>query len=185
MSNPFRELYDYAWSVTRFLAGTNRPLPREDWVANLKLLSDLADRCIAASVDGFSRLEIEHRVRVLQEELRLAILLGPPFPDLIRALSDVWTLVLVTDNAANTPGQEKSASSAAVEALLDDMSQKILTIARSARSVDEKMRDICRVDRRFLGYASERWGKLLSVTASAIRQTPFWIEMRKSAPDAD
>jgi hypothetical protein len=76
-------------------------------------------------------------------------------------------------------------SGIALEALLDDGGRKILAIARSEKSADQRMREICGVDRRFLGYASGQWASLLDVTDAAVRKTLFWATVRKSAADAN
>lgn len=72
----------------------------------------------------------------------------------------------------------------AVEALLGDDSKEILDIARGKGSVDKKMREICGVDRRFLGWDSRQWAELLGVKSPAIRKTKFWKEDRPKAIEA-
>jgi hypothetical protein len=79
----------------------------------------------------------------------------------------------------------RSVSGDAVEALLGDEAQKVLKIARSGRSADSKMREICGIDRRFLGYESPQWADLLGVSDAAIRKTPFWKQDRQRAIEAD
>jgi hypothetical protein len=64
-------------------------------------------------------------------------------------------------------------------------SQQIWQVARSDQSADDKMRNICAIDRRLLGYDSPQWGELLDVTGDAIRKTAFWKKDRKRAIAAD
>jgi hypothetical protein len=73
----------------------------------------------------------------------------------------------------------------AIESLLGQESQKILGIVRSGQTADAKMRAICAIDLRFLGWNSEQWAHLLGVKGPAIRQTHFWTEGRQKAIDAD
>lgn len=58
--------------------------------------------------------------------------------------------------------------------LLEADGKKILAICRSSMNVNNKMRRICRVDRRVLAWSSPRWASLLKATDSAVRQTEFW-----------
>jgi hypothetical protein len=106
MSDPFRELHDYATSVIRFLTDPGGYPAYNARFAKLKLLTDLTDPCIATAVDGFDRPEVERRVRALREALGLALLLPGKDPDRIFALcfamADVRTLFLVTEKAAGT-----------------------------------------------------------------------------------
>ena len=73
----------------------------------------------------------------------------------------------------------------AVEALLGDKAQEVLKVARSNESADSRMRAICGIDRRFLGYESPQWAELLGVSDAAIRKTPFWKQDRRPAIEAD
>jgi hypothetical protein len=70
------------------------------------------------------------------------------------------------------------------ESFLDDAGREILKIARSTQSVDGKMRSICGLDRRCLGWNSPRWAEFLGVTSAAIRQTHFWKNDRQRAIEA-
>jgi len=74
----------------------------------------------------------------------------------------------------------------AIEALLsiDDVSQDILKVANSNRTVDDKLRDICGIDRRFVGLNSTKWAELLGKSTAAIRKTQFWKEHRDQAKEA-
>jgi hypothetical protein len=77
-------------------------------------------------------------------------------------------------------------SPSAVEALLlEEESQRVLAIARGDQSADDKMRAICAVDRRFLGWNSVQWAHLLGVKDAAIRKTTFWVSDRKLAIEAN
>lgn len=69
--------------------------------------------------------------------------------------------------------------SKAVALLLGKESHRILGIASSDKTADEKMRAICEIDRRILGWSSLDLGDLLSVKPSAIRKTAFWKECHR------
>jgi hypothetical protein len=86
---------------------------------------------------------------------------------------------------AAPPKLSRPESRNAVEALLGDDAQQILTIVRSDKSADSRMREICGIDRRFLGYNSTQWAQLLSTSDAAIRKTPFWKQDRQRAIEAD
>jgi hypothetical protein len=76
-------------------------------------------------------------------------------------------------------------SAEAVEAFLGDGHQEAMRIARDTRlSADDRMRQICRLDRRLLVWNSTRWGKLLGVSAAAVRKTHFWLTDRPAAIEA-
>ena len=79
----------------------------------------------------------------------------------------------------------KAAKQAAVERLLGEESAKVLSIANSKKSADDKMREICGIDLQFLAYSSPEWAVLLGVTDAAIRKTTFWNEDRHKAIEAD
>jgi hypothetical protein len=104
MPDPFRALYEYATSVILFLTGPGGYPASNARFAKLKSLTDLTDRCVATTVDGFDRAEVERRVLTLRQALGLALL--QPSRDRIFALCfampDVRTLFLVTDKAAGT-----------------------------------------------------------------------------------
>lgn len=91
--------------------------------------------------------------------------------------------------AATTPPGENSEppgpTANAVEALLGDDTQAILKVAGSNESADTRMRQICGIDRQFLGYNSGRWAELLGVKGAAIRKTAFWKHDRKRAIEAN
>lgn len=62
----------------------------------------------------------------------------------------------------------------AIDTLIDETGAKILEIARSDKSTDSKMREICELDNRAAGWKSAMWAKLLGVSDAAIRKTQFW-----------
>lgn len=76
------------------------------------------------------------------------------------------------------PKPGRTVSGSAVEMLLDP---EILEVVQSGQSSDDKMRRICDIDRRFLGFDSEQWANLLGVKGGAIRKNPFWTTGRKRA----
>jgi hypothetical protein len=80
-----------------------------------------------------------------------------------------------------TPGDGASPISGdALKALFgDNVSVQILEIARSqTTSADNKMREICYLDRRMLAKNSVEWAEALGITDSGVRQTLFWREDR-------
>ena len=92
--------------------------------------------------------------------------------------------VKLQEAAKKSESIESRSSAVAVEALMGTESREVLNIANSDKPVDTKMRDICGVDLRFLGYNSERWSELVGVTSAAIRQTYFWKVDRRKAIEA-
>ena len=93
------------------------------------------------------------------------------------------------DSLTSPPGSVRDGNAGnaptAVEALLGDEFKETLRIARSKMSADNKMREICRNDRRFLAWDSVKWASLLGVTDAAIRKTLFWRVDRLKAIEAD
>jgi hypothetical protein len=81
---------------------------------------------------------------------------------------------------ANEPKRRQGrnpVSAAAVEVMLGKEFQMILTIARQDNlNLVEKMRAICRIDRRFRGFDSPQWAALLGVSPGRVRQE--WKEFR-------
>jgi hypothetical protein len=52
---------------------------------------------------------------------------------------------------------------------------KILSVAREQdRSANDRMYAIIKMDQRYEGFDSTKWGELLAVTPDAVRQTDFW-----------
>jgi hypothetical protein len=71
------------------------------------------------------------------------------------------------------------ASAAIVERLLvlvgDGRALQILSVAKDkAKSVDNRMLAIVKIDSRFEGFNSRLWAELLDVTPAAIRKACFW-----------
>ena len=59
--------------------------------------------------------------------------------------------------------------------MLDENAVKITAIAQDkAKSADERMKEIVRLDSRFKGKNSTEWASLLDVKSPAIRQTESW-----------
>jgi hypothetical protein len=66
-----------------------------------------------------------------------------------------------------------------IAALGDDNAVRVYAIARDkSKSVDERQRALCALDRRFVGFTSDQWGNLLGATGSAARQTNWWKQDR-------
>lgn len=62
----------------------------------------------------------------------------------------------------------------------DDEALMVLAVARDPdKTANEKLGEICRIDRRFFGYDSARLGDLLGVDSAVIRQTEWWRTDRK------
>jgi hypothetical protein len=70
---------------------------------------------------------------------------------------------------------------AALEKLLGPENAKVLKIAQSGLSVDDRIRAICAIDIRFISWDSRGWAELLGVADGAVRNTPYWKEDRKRA----
>ncbi len=73
----------------------------------------------------------------------------------------------------------------AIKHLLCEGSEEILRVCDSDATVDDKMRNICRCDRRFLFLKSPNWSALLKVTDGAVRRTAFWKQDRVMAIEAE
>jgi hypothetical protein len=86
---------------------------------------------------------------------------------------------------SDRPKPRQGVPGSGVELLLEEDAKAVLGIAHSKRSADVKMRDICRLDRRYLGWDSGQWAELLQVSDAAIRRTRFWKEDRRRAIEAD
>lgn len=61
----------------------------------------------------------------------------------------------------------------------------VLGIVNSEDPVDDKMRDLCRFDRRYVAWNSNEWAGLLKVSPAAIRKSKFWKHDREDAIVAD
>lgn len=75
---------------------------------------------------------------------------------------------------AASPADGETMSATQIHVMMGAESAQILTIARSAKTADRRMREIYEVDRRCLGWKSTVWAQLLNVKSPAIRQTDFW-----------
>lgn len=63
--------------------------------------------------------------------------------------------------------------------MVGDTGAQVMRIATDdSITTDQKMRELCKVDRRYLGFNSKQWSVVLGVTPSAIRQTGFWQEIQ-------
>ena len=61
----------------------------------------------------------------------------------------------------------------------DEVSLLVIGVAsETQKSVEEKMKAILAIDRRYAGYNSPQWARLLHVSTSAIRQTPLWKDQK-------
>jgi hypothetical protein len=89
---------------------------------------------------------------------------------------------------SSIPAASQSATTLDIQALAaalgDDNAAKILKLAHDDKlSVDQKCRLIATIDRKYYGYDSPEWTKLLRrrgkpVSDGAVRQTPWWREDR-------
>ncbi len=86
-----------------------------------------------------------------------------------------------TSVLSNHPEPTRKRSANPVEAVLDEDGKKILTLARSDRSADERMRLIRAVNESYALWTSPKWADLLGVSEGAIRKTDFWKIDRKEA----
>jgi hypothetical protein len=70
-------------------------------------------------------------------------------------------------------------------AMLDDTGVEVLRVLSNPKmSVDQKMRELIRLDLRYGGFNSTRWAEMLEVTSQAIRQTDCWKECHPRKPGA-
>lgn len=94
-------------------------------------------------------------------------------------------LLVDSDSEVAIQADAADESSEAAEVLtipkscVDEDTIRINEIAQGTGSAEDRMRAIVDVDRRAMGWNSERWGKLLSVKSPAIRQTDLWIEWQR------
>ncbi len=103
-----------------------------------------------------------------------------------------WTEIHLTGSGelellseCKQPTLKKGDGAFAVEALLGEDGKKILAIAHSERSADDRAIEICRTHpERFLVWKSAQWAGLLRVSAPAIRKGRFWKEYRLKALEA-
>jgi hypothetical protein len=110
-------------------------------------------------------------------------------PEMLRAEAEAACRLLegkqpVDDSGGGREQSVNSQSARAIEALLGEEGEKVLGIAHSDDTADDKMRAICGIDRRCLAWKSPLWADLLHVSEPAIRQTKFWKEDRPKANEA-
>ena len=89
----------------------------------------------------------------------------------------------VSEETLSEPKEWNSVNAA--EFFLGEEMGKILKIAESDKSCDDKMRKICGIDRRYIPWKSPRWAKSLNVSEAAIRNTKFWKEDLPKLREAD
>jgi hypothetical protein len=99
------------------------------------------------------------------------------------AVLDRW-LLLPPKGSGEVAGDQPPAAARALEALMGEEDGEILKIARSGASADNRMREICRIDRTKLAWDSQRWVRLLDVSRQAIEKTTFWVDDRPAAIEA-
>jgi hypothetical protein len=114
-----------------------------------------------------------------------------------RATADVDAMTLVEfgeairrRNAAASAAPEVDAQSQGgaarpLELLVGKETKEILAIAKSDKTVEDRMRAICAVDLRYLEWDSPTWAKLLDCTPEAVRKSDFWKLDRPRAIEAN
>ncbi len=142
-------------------------------------LSTAVEFCLSSSLAFRQRFAPHHPYHRLPEGYS-----GPRVTSVIEAywqlgLLDPGKAALALHRIARTAATTKEGKKPAVETLLGEDSGEILKIAGSKKSTDTRMREICRLDRRHVGWNSPRWADLLDVSEGAVRKTPFWKELRK------
>lgn len=140
--------------------------------------------------------QLEEQARRLVEEYKQlaegVLHQGQPLePVLLDSGADLPPTILaeIAEKLAELPPateteSERTPPATAVEALLGKTGDEILTITRSRLSADDKMREICRIDRNRLASKSKEWAELLGVSEAAIRKTSFWKVDRPAALEA-
>jgi hypothetical protein len=105
--NSFHDLIDYSRSVAHFLCEAitkpSRHPPREAQVAQLQLLDDVINRCLVTPVPRVDPLEVEYRVRTVQDALRRSLQTPGTFPNLVELLPPIHFLALQVDAASEAP----------------------------------------------------------------------------------
>jgi hypothetical protein len=163
-------------------------------------LTRLRAACLhAALLPGVPPLEVARRVDGLTGLCHQAITLAAPvwrdrfdqaaraalddaLDRVVNALRPVEQLGHLAAGAAAPPADMPEANDAgsvrAIEAVLRlEENQAVLAIAGSAKTAEEKLRELCAFDKRFLAWDSPQWADLLGVTARAVRDTRFWKEV--------
>jgi hypothetical protein len=105
------------------------------------------------------------------------------------AVVQTWIANVETDLAIGKPPTD-AASAEVVGRLLrlvgDQEALMVLHIARDAHmTVNEKLSEIGKIDKRFMGYKSPQLGELLGVADAIIRQTEWWNGPRKKVTGPD
>jgi hypothetical protein len=86
----------------------------------------------------------------------------------------------VVPQGTTPPKGKRPIPAAVIESLLGDESRRVMQIAESEdHDTEKKLRLICAIDRRHLGWTSEQFGQLLGVRSAAIRKTRFWTVERR------
>jgi hypothetical protein len=93
-------------------------------------------------------------------------------------------LKLPSDETPQKTGGHLSAR--ACELLLSEGALLVANIARQENtSLDNKLRSIARLDKRYYAWDSEVWAEFFGVTPGAIRRTKFWRVDRKQYMEAE
>jgi hypothetical protein len=90
-----------------------------------------------------------------------------------------------TEENGSKPKPKEPNPANAAEFFLGEEMGEILKIAGLDKSCNDKMREICGIDRRFIPWKSPRWAKSLQVSEAAIRNTKFWKVDRPKLREAD
>lgn len=121
-------------------------------------------------------------------EQRLAIAVGLSPVDWSRLAEREripWLEKALAEGRKVPAGEESNGA----ELLSDDddlrIRERIMEVVESDQSVDAKMRAICSIDISKAGWSSTRWGKLLGVSAAAIRKTDFWKQLQEQRKRPD
>jgi hypothetical protein len=209
--NPFRSLADFALELRKQILhryATGDPYTQEEAAAVAARLRALAADCRVAARGmgcGGGEEAVDALLQATEDLFNAPAQLSEPYSRANNLDATVHPVAKLADDyeawlraarqgtqghesseqAAGTPKLSRPAPGNAVEALLSDEAHQILEVARSRRSADDKMREICAIDRRFLGYDSPQWAELLGVSDAAIRKTAFWVRDRQQAIDAD
>jgi hypothetical protein len=86
----------------------------------------------------------------------------------------------ITELVRMVSGEYREQTAHSMEALIEPEDARILGIAQSDASTDEKLRAIYDIDYRVVAWKSPRWSKLLGVSDAMIRDTSWWKVDRKA-----
>jgi hypothetical protein len=136
-----------------------------------------------ARVDHTS-FNAEIDAEIIQAEMTA---MAHPVPVLLNSNQTGAAIIEEMDTGA---ADQQSAVARALEALMGIEDGKILKIARSGDSADDRMRAIYRIDTRVLAWDSPRWGCVLGITDAAARKTKWWkvdrlVLLEKQRDDAE